>query len=70
VQTEVAALASVSEPFDGLRACKPTVIADGHDRANCGTQVLIAAITVSAIRDVSENPWRGSRVMDVDGLTR
>jgi hypothetical protein len=38
--------------FDGLRACKPTVIAVGHDRANCGTQALIAAITASAIRDV------------------
>lgn len=45
-------------PFDGLRACKPTVIADGHGRANCGTQALIAAITANAIRDVSENPWR------------
>jgi predicted alpha/beta-hydrolase family hydrolase len=41
-----------SRPFDGLRAGKPTVIADGHDRANCGTQALIAAITVSAIRGV------------------
>jgi hypothetical protein len=39
-------------PFDGLRACKPTVIVDGHDRANCGTQAFIAALTVSAIRDV------------------
>jgi hypothetical protein len=28
------------------------VIADGRDRANCGTQALIAAITVSAIRGV------------------
>jgi hypothetical protein len=45
-------------PFDGLRACKPTVIADGRDRANCGTQALIAAITVSAIRGRPENPRR------------
>jgi len=28
------------------------VIANGHDRTNCGTQAPIAAITVSAIRDV------------------
>jgi hypothetical protein len=45
-----------SVAFDALRACKPTVIADGHDRANCGTQALIAAITVSAIRGVLKTP--------------
>src|SRR5262249_42016729 len=42
--------------FDGVRAGKPTVIADGHVRANCGPKALIGAITVSVIRDVLITP--------------
>jgi hypothetical protein len=51
-KNELAADTTGTRRFDGLRAGKPTVIADGNVRANCGPQALIAAITVIAIRAV------------------
>jgi hypothetical protein len=38
-------------PFDTLRAASQPSTAAGLDPTNCGPQVLIAAITVTAIRN-------------------